>query len=91
MAGKYDCKEAGSGTDVGAEILKALEAKGIRVPYPVTRMVIDIGMDELVKVYYACHAEAAHIDVLKQVLAGEEIKLEVHGDGLHGEQPEGGG
>ena len=76
MAKKYDCKEAGLGQDVATEILEALEAKGIKVPYPVTRMVIDIGMNEMVKVYYACQAEAAHIDVLKQVLAGEDVKLE---------------
>jgi hypothetical protein len=62
---------------VGSGILDALKKRGVDVPGHVTRIVFDIGMDEIVKVYYSCHAEIAHIDVFQQVIANKEIDLTV--------------
>lgn len=59
----------------GNRFLDLLEAKGIKFPERVTRIVIDMKIDDICRIYYSCVSEDKEVDVFGQIIADEAIKL----------------
>ena len=72
------------GRAMGLALISALELHGFRVPSGVQRMVVDIEVDSLVRVYYSCTLGNEQSQIFNQVMADALIDL---GD----EKKEGGG